>query len=218
MRERKREFCLLRLCHACTEIEYVSVTKNLHYKVGICGNISIVYNSDIFGNFYCTAYFSLFYVSCTKNSKYLVGTGENIVMVHNLNTSGNFFCTVYFFSLSVSGIHLFSYYFYVQYLSSIHSLTVQLLLYYYYYYFDSLKVQLSRDCGSGSVYSVSLNRDTLKFLNLQAQDLDCGSGSDYIDFFIPRLCYFLFIFFIFSSYIDFRRTAATILTFLPLTR
>ena len=90
--------------------------------------------------------------------------------------------------------------------------------YYYYYYFDSLKVQLSRDCGSGSVYLVSLNRDTLKFLNLQAQDLDCGSGSDYIDFFIPRLCYFLFIFFIFSSYIDFRRTAATILTFFPLTR
>ena len=68
------------------------------------------------------------------------------------------------------------------------------------------------------MYLVSLNRDTLKFLNLQAQDLDCGSGSDYIDFFIPRLCYFLFIFFILSSYIDFRRTAATILTFLPLTR
>ena len=68
-----------------------------------------------------------------------------------------------------------------------YSLTVQLLL----WYFDFLKVQLWRDCGSGSEYSVSFYMDILKFLNLQAQDLDCGSGSDNIDFFIPRLRYFL---------------------------
>ena len=45
-------------------------------------------------------------------------------------------------------------------------------------------------CGPNSIICLG-NRDSLKFLNQQAQDLDCGSGSDYIVFFIPRLRYFL---------------------------
>ena len=85
-----------------------------------------------------------------------------------------------------------------------YSLTVQLLL----SYFVFLKVQMSRDCGSGYEYSVFFtgwgpnsnncigNRDSLNFLNLQIQDLDCGSGSDCIVFFIWRLCYSLQGFFI----------------------
>ena len=80
-----------------------------------------------------------------------------------------------------------------------YSLTVQLLL----SYFVFLKVQMSRDCGSGYEYSVFFtgwgpnsnncigNRDSLNFLNLQVQDLDCVSGSDYIVFLIPKPRYSL---------------------------